>query len=662
MVQNSKPSIQIDLNEFKLRLHLKSQTQLTLHFDSPSRKFYLSVIALVVNEMKRSGKIKSILLQEHLDVLVLLNESIGEAVGSSDRENLLHRIYRKWKDALPNLEEAPLFKVLGKKKGEGEGAVGKVYSFTDEEKDEWANLFGYMGSEENVRLKFAIDRIGVGLNETSIIFWDSLNGDAWDQFISSLKNGRHEESESAEETTVSEPLAVPFSSPQKRKISRHSWYRWVIPVVVIGILAGTIWKIYFKPAPAQVASIDRMKHPLPDMPSIAVLPFVNLSEDPKQELLCDGMTRDIINALSKVPMLFVIAPNSMFTYKGKPVNVRRVSEDLGVRYVLEGSVQRSANRIRITTQLADALTGNHLWGERYERDLNDLFALQNEITFRIVTVMRVKLTEGEQMLGARSNLAKYSRSKQGFDWYLKVMESTKYLLGFNIEDMRAARRLAEEAIAIWPDTPGGYVQMGWIHSFEYILGLGKSEESIEKGIEMAQKALAVSDSIPGAHAILCSLYTLKGEYDKAIAEGERAIAVEPGGAQAYAYYANSLSWAGRLEEAIPMFQKARRLNPLGTTVLYLNFGIALTRTGRFEEAVSAYQKSIERAPDNIVAHVFLASAYSSMGREKEARAEAAEVLRIDPKFSVDGFSRPIAYMTRPERDKFVNALHKAGLN
>ncbi len=156
MVQSSRPSIQIDLNDFRLHLHLKNKSQLTLHFNSPSRRFYLSVIALVVNEMKRVGKIKSIPLQEHLNVLALLNESIGDAAGSSDKENLLPRIYTKWKSVLPNLEEAPLFKVLGKKKEEGEGAIGRIYSFTDEEKDGWANLFDYMGSEENVRLKFAI--------------------------------------------------------------------------------------------------------------------------------------------------------------------------------------------------------------------------------------------------------------------------------------------------------------------------------------------------------------------------------------------------------------------------------------------------------------------------------------------------------------------------
>jgi class 3 adenylate cyclase/tetratricopeptide (TPR) repeat protein len=209
MVQSSRPSIQIDLSEFKLHLHLKSRTQLTLHFNSPSRKFYLSVIALVVNEMKKLRKVKSIPLQGHLDVLALLNESVGGSAGSSNKENLLFRIYAKWKYVLPNLEEAPLFKVLGKKKEGGDGAIGKIYSFTDEEKDGWANLFEYMGSNENVRLKFATDKIGVSLNETLIIFGDSLNADAWDQFISSLKNVGKEESEPVEESA-----AIDYSKPE----------------------------------------------------------------------------------------------------------------------------------------------------------------------------------------------------------------------------------------------------------------------------------------------------------------------------------------------------------------------------------------------------------------------------------------------------------------
>ena len=284
------------------------------------------------------------------------------------------------------------------------GQSAKIYSFTDAEKDEWANLFEYMGSNENVRLKFAIDKIGVGLNETSIIFGDSVNGDAWDHFISSLKkDGKVEpkreekESEPEEKDGVSEPPAVPLSFPQQPKISWLTQYRWVLLIAMVGIVVGAVavWRVYLSPPLMQVASVDRMKYPLPDVPSIAVLPFVNMSEDPKQEFLSDGITESIITALSKVPRLFVIAKNSTFTYKGKSVKVKQVSEDLGVQYVLEGSVQRSGDRIRITAQLIDALTGNHLWAERYDRDLKDLFALQDEITLKILTGVKVKL-EGEK--------------------------------------------------------------------------------------------------------------------------------------------------------------------------------------------------------------------------------------------------------------------------
>src|SRR4030042_6069770 len=186
MVENTKNPIRIDLNEFKLHIHLKNRIQLTLYFNSPSRKFYLSVIALVVNEMKRQGKIASIPLEGHHDLLALLNETIGGSAGSSEEETLLSRIYKKWQHALPNLEEAPLFTVLGRKKGYEEG-IGKTYHFTEAEKDSWANLFEYKGSEEHVRLRFSIDRIGASLDDVVILYEGSSNGDAWNRFLSNLK-------------------------------------------------------------------------------------------------------------------------------------------------------------------------------------------------------------------------------------------------------------------------------------------------------------------------------------------------------------------------------------------------------------------------------------------------------------------------------------------
>ena len=469
MAENTKPhSVTIDLNQFKLHIELKNRIELTLHFNSPSRKFYLSVIAFVVNEMKRQGKITSIHLEIHHDLLALLNETLGESAGSSDKENLLSRIYRKWEHALPNLEEAPLFVVLGRKKGYEEG-IGKTYPFTETEKDTWANLFEYKGSHENVRLKFAVDRIGVGLNDVEIIYEDCLNGAAWERFISDLKEKKLETDQ-----PVSEEPEAPVPPLEKRRISLPDRFRRVALTAAIVLVLGTIilalWKAYSKPDRADVASIEKMAFPLPENPSIAVLPFTNMSGDPKQEFLCDGITEGIITALSRVPRLFVIARSSTDTYKGKSVKVRQVSEEMGVRYVLEGSVQRFGDRVRITTQLIDALTGNHLWAKRYDRDLKDIFALQDEITVNVLMNVQVKVTEGGDVSGSERFVEKYYRGKQGLDCYLKLAEAAGYSQRWNIEDNNRARRLIEEAIAMCPENPMGYSALGWVYHHDYWLG------------------------------------------------------------------------------------------------------------------------------------------------------------------------------------------------
>jgi adenylate cyclase len=418
-----------------------------------------------------------------------------------------------------------------------------------------------------------------------------------------------------------------------------------------------------KPAPSsppkeEAASKEKMAFPLPDVPSIAVLPFVNLSEDPKQEFLSDGISEEIINALSKVRHLFVISRQSTFSYKGKPVKVKQVSEELGVQYVLEGSVQRSADRIRINAQLIDALTGRHIWAQRYDRDLTDLFALQDDITMKILTAIRVKLTEGEQVSGVE----KYFRGKQGLDCYLKYLEMHNYLFGANIKGTMAARRIGEEAIEMCPENPIINVLMSGVNYLEYWLGLGKSpRESIEKGMELAQKAVAMDDSLSSAHGTLSLFYTQKKEYERAIAEGERAVDLEPGGWNSHMRYGMSLYYGGRPEEALQALQKAIRLNPVGESSPFFHLGHAYRTTGRLEEAVSEYKKALQRAPDNIFAHLGLAATYSMMGREQEARAEATEVLRISPKFSVDSYAKRLTFKDQSVADKFIDALRKAGL-
>ncbi len=413
------------------------------------------------------------------------------------------------------------------------------------------------------------------------------------------------------------------------------------------------------PAPKiEVASKERMAFPLPDKPSIAVLPFVNMSGDPKQEFLCDGMTEEITTALTKVRQLFVISRQSTFFYKGKPVKVKQVSEELGVRYVLEGSVQRSGDRLRINAQLIDALKGHHIWAERYDRDLTDLFALQDDITMKVLRAVQVKLTEGEVAFRAE----KYFRGKQGRDCYLKMMEARSYLRGFNIDDIRLARRLTEEMVEMCPENPMSYVMLGSVHLVEYWLGIGKSpRESIEKGTELAQKALAMDDSLWVVHGLLSRFYTLRREYEKSIAEGKRAVELDPGGAEANLHYGASLVHGGRPEEAIPVLQRSLRLDPLGSPSTFVQLGLALRMTGKFEEAVSEFKKVLQRAPDHFLAHLGLAATYSMMGREQEARAEAAEILRINSKFSVDSYAKRMTFKDQSVIDDWINALRKAGL-
>ena len=647
------PSIQIDLNEYKLHLHFKNKTPLTLHFNSPSRRFYLSLIALVVHEMKKSGKIKSIPLQEHFHLLVLLNESIGGAAGSSNRVNLLHRIYTKWKDALPNLEEAPLFKVLGRNKEEADGAIGKIYSFTDVEKDGWANLFEYSGSEENVRLKFAMDKIGIGLNETSIIFGDSRNGEAWEEFIAGLKKGQPEKQKLEEEVVVpEEPPITP--SPPERKTAWFSRYRWTVLILLIGIAVGVLWKHYFSSAPIPMTSVDRMKYPLPDKPSIAVLPFANISGEKEQEYFSDGLTDEIINALSRLPQIFVIARNSSFTYKGKAVDVKQVGREMGVQYVVEGSVRREGKRIRITAQLIDSTTGGHVFSERYDRELKDIFATQDEIAIKILTALRVALKHGELALVQAKGVS-------NVEAYFKLLEARELIEKVNKESNDRARLLAEEALILDPRSSAAYWTLAVVHFWDYWFGPPKSpEDSIQQGIAMAQKSIAL-DNNPRAHSIMGMLYVNKGDYDKAVEEGELAVSLDSGILTLF-MYGSILLHASRYPEAIAVFQKVLRLDPVKPPSMCLsNLARSYQMIGKYEESVRFYKRLLQEQPNHFGGNTGLTVTYSMMGRVEEARAQAGEVLRVYPKFTLEHWAKTLRFKNPDDAKRYIEALRKAGL-
>ena len=615
-------------------IFISKKIQLTLHFDSPSRKFYLSVIALVVNEMKRLGRITSIPMEGHLGLLVLLNETIGGSAGSSDKENLLPRIYRKWKDTLPDLENAPLFKILGRRKEYDEG-MGRTYPFAEAEKDNWANLFDYQGSEENVRLKFAVDRVGATLDDIVILYEDLLNGEAWEKFILNLKEGRSRTPARSRGYPI--PREVPKSPGSPMERQKTPWQgqrRWAVLVALIVVITAAValatWKLYLKPTPDKKASVEKMALPLPDMPSIAVLPFTNMSGEKEQEYFSDGITEDIISALSKSQRIFVIASQSTFTYKGKPVKVKQVGEDIGVRYVIEGSVQQEGNRVRITVQLTDALSGRHLFSEQYDRDLKDILRLQDEIVLKVLTAVQVKLTTGEV---ARL----YEKGTNNLEAYLKVMQAREYKAGaLNKERVERAKQLFEEAIALDPEYAFAYSILSTTYVDLVLLGASKSpRESLQRAVELGKKAIALDDSNSSSHANLSFPYIWLREYDKAISEAEKAVSLSPNSATAYWALGSALSFSGRPQEAIPMLQKSLRLSPIPIHSQVLGMlAVSYGMLGQHEEQIATYKKMLQiYGPDHLVAHIGLAGAYVSMGRENEARAEGAEVLRIDPKFS-----------------------------
>jgi adenylate cyclase len=455
-----------------------------------------------------------------------------------------------------------------------------------------------------------------------------------------------------------EPRVTVAGRSEEKRAGLRRW-QWAVLAVVAGVGAGAliVWNFYLRPSPppAEVVSERTPALKLPDKPSVAVLPFANMSGDPEQDYFTDGITEEIITTLSKVPELFVIARNSTFSYKGKPVKVQQVGEELGARYVLEGSVRKAGDRVRITAQLVDAATGGHLWSERYDRDLKDIFALQDEITMKILTALRVKLTEGEQ---ARL----YDRGAENLDSFLKVLQGRAYFYRFNKGSNLQARQMFEETIALDPKDAAAYMMLGWTHLIEVWFGWSKSPgTSMERAVELAQKALALNDTLDFTHSLLGNIYLMKRQYEKAIAEGERAVALNPNGADAHAHLGMTLSYVGRPEEAIVMLKRATRLNPLPPNWYLFSLGQAYRLTGQYEEAIAVYKRALHRNPDDMLAHAGLAATYSLLEREEEAHAEAAEVLRINPKFSLDHLAKTMPFKNQTDTERYIDALRKAGL-
>ncbi len=393
---------------------------------------------------------------------------------------------------------------------------------------------------------------------------------------------------------------------------------------------------------------------LPEKPSIAVLPFVNMSGDQEQEYFSDGITEDLITDLSKVSGLFVISRNSVFLYKGKAAKVQEVGRELGVRFILEGSVRKVGNRVRITAQLVDAITGGHLWAERYDRELTDIFRLQDEVTREIVAALSLNLTRGEEGRLAR-------RDTDNVVAYDHVLRGMEHHWRYTKEANAQAQALFQKAIELDPGYALAYSWLGLTVLHSWTQGWNRDLRALADAFELAQKAIALDDSLAEAHRILGDVYLYRKQHEEAIRELKTAIALNPNYADAFAGLGDVLNWAGRAQEAIDLVKTAMRLNPHHHAWYFFTLGLSYLSLYRTDEAIEVLKRGIIRNPDFLGIHLALAGLYAEIGDREKARIAAEEVLRISPSFSLKVFHEMVPTKDELMIERMTDLLRKAGL-
>ena len=395
--------------------------------------------------------------------------------------------------------------------------------------------------------------------------------------------------------------------------------------------------------------------PLPEKPSVAVLPFENMSGDPEQEYFADGVTEDIITSLSKLSQLLVIARNSSFTYKGRAAKIQEIAAELGVRYILEGSVRKAGDRVRISAQLIDSATGGHLWGERFDRELTDIFAVQDEVTREIVSAMALKLTADEQ---GRLN-HKSTDNLEAYDYFLRGREQ-HWLMSKN--GNAQAKVLFKRALDLDPEFAPAYAFLADERILDHINQWhDPAERPLEHAYELAQRAVSLDDTYARSHYALGNAKLWKREHDQAFAEFERSVALDPNFASGHGGMGWVLQYAGRSEEAIELINRGMRLDPHFPDVRLHWLAQAYFQLGRYEEAIDILKRRIKRNPETDVSRVLLAASYGHLGRAEEAKASWAEALRVNPDYSLEHRRQILPYKDPRDFDRLVEGLRKAGL-
>jgi adenylate cyclase len=447
--------------------------------------------------------------------------------------------------------------------------------------------------------------------------------------------------------------------PEKRSpMKRMPILVGITALVVLAVAVG-IWQFYGHRPTVEPASLDKMAFPLPEKPSIAVLPFENMSGDPDQEYIADGFSENIITALSNNPYMFVIARNSTFTYKGKAVKVQQVSEDLGVRYVLEGSIQKSGDRLRVSAQLIDALNGHHLWANRYDREMKALFVMQDEIAKEIAIALQVELTTGEQ--------ARVWHKTDSIEAWGYCTKGSAHFTHFTSEENAKAQELYAQAIKLDPRYAFAWTMLAWTHLMEVGLGYSSSPaQSLKKAFELGSKAAQIDQNHPEVHMLFANLYLTQKNFDQALAEGEKAIALGPNNAEDHYLFSRILLRTGRPEEAIIMAQKAIRLHPYHPARYLGVLATSYFMASRYEEAMAKYEEFLKRDDKDplwtFFAHLFMASACVRLEREEQAEKHAEEALKLNPRTSIESLRKYFSGHKYPEMmDPVLDDVKRAGI-
>jgi adenylate cyclase len=650
--------IQCDLADYKITLEFPGRkAPLVVHFDTPSRRFYFSIIALIITEMKKQGRPGFVHMPRHKDILRLLDKSLSGKKASEHVDGMWAKINMAWRNRLPDLEAAALFKVLDRDLVSPYEKGGKYrYQCSEGECDVWAGLFGY--DENNKwRFKFAFDSASVGLNDISITLGNLRDNPAWEEFINRLKSepGNGEFLIEPSDTDATEP---PSGKAVSRVGSRK--LRWgLAAIVVAAIIVAIGWQLVLHKTHIQPESVDlnTAVYPSISKPSLAVLPFENLTGDPQQEYFSDGIADQLLTSLSQGPYLYVTARTSSFAFKRNPMPAQEITAKLGVQYLIEGSVQREKDRVRINVQLIDGRNGNHIWSETYDRNYSDLFAVQDEIAMAVMAFLNVHIT------GYATGGLKYSRPNnlKAYEHYLRGLY---YHLGRRPEDVQKARQSIEEAIHIDPNFGRAYTWLAHTYLDEIEMRLTtQREQAIEKAEQAVQKALAADPDYP-PYGALSRIARLKKDMETAMIYGRKSVQQAPNDSGRHYMLCLALFIGEEFKESVDVCETALQLAPFRPVNYVVQLAWALVGTAQYDKSISLFKEVIDRSPQSRFAYLAykgLTAAYKLSGMHSEAQWAAQNVMRLNPNFLLENEYKLSLNKVGPFDERVFSAYSSAGL-